>query len=361
MVRRILFVLSVAALFVASEASAKGPFGTIKVGNWTGGAWTNDATGAFTHCAAGTQYLSGIYFMVALDASGGWGLGFIHQSWQLQPNEAFPIDLTFDGQAQFHVFGAAVTNNFVRVPMPVNSALMAQFRKSAMMTAFAKGQLFQFKLDSTSQLLPALANCVASVKANGLAHAGDFSVRAAPKTATAPAPAVGGSLKVDSGPPTSPDLQIEAIEIASNFILKTALHSPKVLSRAETPVELVAAGAAWRSDEATGFVRIVPPQNNVKGLDVAAAVVGNDAKDCKGKFASGRMSELVDSDVIFRGFASCEDSEGARVAQYFIVPRDKGGFVMFSVVANTKVEQAREITKDERLTDFRKAAWTAAH
>jgi hypothetical protein len=95
--------------------------------------------------------------------------------------------------------------------------------------------------------------------------------------------------------------------------------------------------------------------------NVAAAVVATDARDCKGKFASGRMSELVDSDVIFRGFASCEDSDGARVAQYFIVPREKGGFVMFSVVANTKVDQARELTKDERLTDFRKAAGTAAH
>jgi hypothetical protein len=378
MARRILFALSVAALsvaalfvaalfvaalFVASEASAKGPIGTIKVGNWTGGAWTNDATGAFSHCAAGTPYANGIYFMVGMDVAGGWTLGFLHPAWQLQLRDSFPIDLTFDGQAQFHVFGTAAATNSVIVPMPLNSALMSQFRKSTGMTAFAKGQLFQFKLDSTSQLLPALANCVASIKANGLAHAGDFSVKPAPKTATAaaPPPAVGGSLKIDSGPPTPPELQIEAIEIASNFILKSALHSPKVLSRAETPVEIVSTGAAWRSDEATGFVRIVPPQNNVKGLDVAAAVVGNDAKDCKGKFASGRMSELVDSDVIFRGFASCEDSEGARVAQYFIVPRDKGGFVMFSVVANTKAEQAREITKDERLTDFRKAAWTAVH
>jgi len=108
-------------------------------------------------------------------------------------------------------------------------------------------------------------------------------------------------------------------------------------------------------------VRIVPAQNNVKGLDVAAAVVATDAKDCKGKFASGRMSELVDSEVIFRGFASCEDSDGARIAQYFIVPREKGGFVMFSVIANTKIDQARELTTDARLTDFRKAAWIAAH
>jgi hypothetical protein len=50
MARRILFAFSVAALFVASDAFAKGPFGTIKVGNWTGGAYTNDTTGAFSHC-----------------------------------------------------------------------------------------------------------------------------------------------------------------------------------------------------------------------------------------------------------------------------------------------------------------------
>jgi hypothetical protein len=162
MLRRALFAFLLATLFVASGAVAKGPFGTIKVGNWTGGAWTNDATGAFSHCAAGAPYLFGIYVIVSLDVSGEWTLGFIDHSWQLTPYEAFPIDFTFDGQTQFHVFGAVQTNNFVRVPMPTNSALMAQFGKSAMMTALANGQLFQFKLDSTSQLLPALANCVAS-------------------------------------------------------------------------------------------------------------------------------------------------------------------------------------------------------
>jgi hypothetical protein len=67
----------------------------------------------------------------------------------------------------------------------------------------------------------------------------------------------------------------------------------------------------------------------------------NDAKACKGKFASGRMSELVDNDVVFRGFASCDDSDGSRVAQYFIVPRPKGGFVMFSVQSNMKTRKSR--------------------
>jgi hypothetical protein len=94
------------------------------------------------------------------------------------------------------------------------------------------------------------------------------------------------------------------MEFASNFILKAALSNARVLSRAETPPTMVSNGAAWRSDDAIGFVRIIPAQGGVKGLDIASSIVANDAKDCKGKFASARNSELVDSDVVFRGMSS---------------------------------------------------------
>jgi len=354
MLSRLAQTCCVAACLFATNADAKGPYGLIKVGLWTGGAYTNDATGKFSHCAAGAPYVSGIVFMVVMDASGAWGLGFAHENWRLQVGEVFPIDLTFDGQAQFHVFGKALAHNHVLVPMPSNSALMAQFRKSSTLSAMAKGELFQFNLNGTAQLMPTLANCVATMNAKGVANAGDFTIASTPKP-VAPAP-IGGSLKADTPQATQAEVQIEAIELASNFILKTPLHNPRVLSRADTPVEIAANGAAWQSDDATGFVRIIPAQPNMKGLDVTAAVIAADAKDCKGKFASGRKSELVDSDVVFQGLVSCEDSDGSRIAHYFIVPRAKGGFVMFSVVSNMKTERARDVTKDEKLVDFRKAA-----
>lgn len=346
-----------AAIALATGAEAKGPFGSIRVGLWTGGAYTNDATGRFSHCAAGANYVSGVAVVVMIDASGTWMLGFGHEAWQLQAGEAFPIDLTFDGQAPTHVFGRALTQNLVQVPMPSTSALMARFRKASMMSALAKGQLFQFKLDGTAQLLPTLVNCVASVKAKGIANAGDFTVTA-PKAAAAPPPA-GGSLKTDAQQGNHAELQIEAIELATNFILRASLKNPKVLSRSDTPAAL-AAGAAWRSDDATGFVRIIPAQPGMKGLDVTAVVIAMDAKDCKGKFASARKSELVDSDVVFEGMVSCEDSDGTRLSHYFIVPRGKGGFVMFSVVVNLKSQLAQNATKEEKLVDLRKAALVAA-
>jgi S1-C subfamily serine protease len=170
-----------------STSSARGPYGSINVGNWKGGAYTNDKSGAFTHCAAGASYDSGVYFMVSLGEDSGWRLGFAHDSWQLTPGQAFALALTFDGQAAVHVQGMPIGAKLVNVQMPANSALIAQFRKAKMMTAFAQGQLFQFNLNQTAQLLPALANCVVSVKKNGVASAGEFAIPPKQVAATGPA------------------------------------------------------------------------------------------------------------------------------------------------------------------------------
>lgn len=110
--------------------------------------------------------------------------------------EAFPIVLTFDGQAPFNVHGVPIADKLLRVPMPDSSSLIAQFRKAKGMTAYAQGTLFQFKLDQTAQLLPTLVNCVARMKKSGVAGAGDFSVAPpAPKPVAATAAAPLGSSK----------------------------------------------------------------------------------------------------------------------------------------------------------------------
>ena len=182
-------VAALCLIAAPSTSSARGPYGSINVGNWKGGAYTNDQSGAFSHCAAGTQYQSGIYFVVTINDKAAWTLGFAHEKWTLTTGQAFPISLTFDGQTPFNVHGVPLADKLLQVPMPDNSALIAQFRKAKAMTAYTQGQLFQFKLDQTAQLLPTLANCVAKVKQFGIAAAGDFSVAlAAPKPVAAAAP-----------------------------------------------------------------------------------------------------------------------------------------------------------------------------
>jgi hypothetical protein len=343
---------------LADTAFASGPLGSIRVGQWAGGAYTNDANGAFSHCAAGVAYQSGIYFMVGLFPNHQWSLGFVHQEWRLNPGETVPILLTFDGREQFSVYGIAQTPMFILVSMPQNSSLLSQFRKSNVMTALAKGNVFPFALTSTSQLMPVLSNCVDRINRGGLRAAGDFSITApAPQQSEVKSAAV--SVPSSLKPEASDHYKIEAMEIATNFILKTALKSPRLLGQSEMPATLASNSAAWQSEEAYGSVKILPPEGDMKGIDIASAIAAADAKECKGKFASGRVAELVDSEVVFRGFAACEDTDGARSAQYFVVPRKKGGFIVVSVVSDMKTETARNAVKEERVADFRKAALVA--
>jgi S1-C subfamily serine protease len=66
------------------------------------------------------------------------------------------------------------------------------------MTAYTQGQLFQFNLDQTGQLLPVLAHCVAKVRQTGVASAGDFSLPVAkPVAAAAAAPSDSAAAKPD--------------------------------------------------------------------------------------------------------------------------------------------------------------------
>ena len=53
------FAAGLIVAITATPSSAKGPFGSIKVGRWTGSTFTNDNTGTFSHCSALAPYISG--------------------------------------------------------------------------------------------------------------------------------------------------------------------------------------------------------------------------------------------------------------------------------------------------------------
>jgi hypothetical protein len=56
--------------------------------------------------SATTAYACGISLIVGQNANNSWL--FASRAFSLTPGETFPIDVTFDGQAQYHLFGTAV-------------------------------------------------------------------------------------------------------------------------------------------------------------------------------------------------------------------------------------------------------------
>ena len=160
----------------------------LRVGNWTGGAFANDQTGAFTHCSAVVSYNSGVLMAASLTRAYGWSLGFADEQWNLAPGSQIPIALSFDGRPSWSVTGTVIAAHLVSIPMPPNSALVSDFRRSETLTAYAAGSRFVFRLTATSRLMLELARCVQSeLTAEG--GAPPSSLRAAPApVAAAPAP-----------------------------------------------------------------------------------------------------------------------------------------------------------------------------
>jgi S1-C subfamily serine protease len=154
---------------------------------WFGGAYTNNTTGAFSHCAAAQSFGNGTTLTVGESFDRGWLMGFSDPSVNFPQGATFPIDITFDGQAQFRLIAEA--NSPVVATTVLPDAAVSQFRKSRVMILQGKTHTLQFPLSSTDNLATAIENCVTRMNDGGLAGAGDFSV-AAKKTISPTKPTV---------------------------------------------------------------------------------------------------------------------------------------------------------------------------
>jgi S1-C subfamily serine protease len=178
-----LLISAIASTLLSSNAFAAGPFGTIHVGFWQGGAYTNDTTGAFSHCAAGGNFVNGLNLAVSQTADRTWMIGFASPTWNLPEGQSVRIELTFDGQSKFQVFGAATHQQLIAAILP-NPALNA-LRKSRLMVATDGQHTVNFDVALAGKFVPMIESCVNRMKANGVAAAGDFSIPAAkPAVAT---------------------------------------------------------------------------------------------------------------------------------------------------------------------------------
>lgn len=188
--RRALLVSWLLQAALVSIANAAGPFGSIHVGNWIGGAFSDDTTGGFSHCAATSAYGSGVSLVVGHNATNSRLLSFASPAFKFNKGETIPIDVIFDGQEQARLFATANNSIMITAVMPPNVA--RAFQKASLMVATAGRTALQFNLNSTGPLLAVLANCVSQVRAKGLDAVGDF---AAPKPVSANADASGGPAK----------------------------------------------------------------------------------------------------------------------------------------------------------------------
>ncbi|MDX3809187.1 hypothetical protein ACXIUS_29280 [Bosea thiooxidans] len=141
-------------------AVAAGPFGKIVVGNWSGGTFTNDQTGAFSHCAVSARYKSGVTMLTSVTADFTWLLGFTKPDWTLRTGETLKLRLVFDRSSTIDVVANIKSPTLLTIAMPAQSALINAFRKGRYLELVANDARYTFALTSTGEMLPALVECV---------------------------------------------------------------------------------------------------------------------------------------------------------------------------------------------------------
>ena len=319
-------VAATALFLLCSVAGAAGPYRPFQIGLWLGGAYTDDRTGSFSHCSAGVVYDGGINLFVVSTEAHGWWLGFTSPHWSLTPGASIPVKLQFDEQPAVEVLGTIADGKLLLVPALDESHMIDIFRGSSRIAVTAQERSFSLSLATTSGVLSELANCVRN----------SIALETSPPSPPPPAAAA-------TPPQTPPQIpstlvardvtEFEEIKLAQNFLLAAGLPNAHLIDTGK-PGALASFTAVWRSDDAAGAVKIISPSRDVTGASIASDLISVDPKLCKGNFGAARSSEVVDGAVVFRAALSCVEGEDDRTAQYFVTPRQRGGFLVFAVIGN---------------------------
>jgi hypothetical protein len=349
------FVAVALLLISGGAAAAAGPDRPFQSGLWSGGAYTDDRTGGFSHCSAGVVYDSGTSMFVVSTEAHGWWLGFTNSQWTLTLSGSIPVKLQFDGRPAVEVFATVANAQLLLVPIPEDSQLIDTFRRSSKLTVTAQERSFSLNLGGTSTVMSELTNCVRSAiaietRSSNASPAPEPGVSGALETA-APAfppvpPAPVSVSPVEAPQPTRMRglAEPEEVILAKNFLLAARLPNAQLIET-DKPPALANFRAVWKSENAAGAVKIIPPGREVTGLAIASELIAVDPQLCKGNFAATRSREVIEDGVVFRASLSCADAQNERTAQYYITARRKGGFVVFAVIGNYSTDRGAATDK----------------
>ncbi len=314
MLIRTVRIVALAALLHAPVAAAA-TMDSTHVGNWLLGAYSNDQTGQFSHCAMSASYNSGITMLFAVNRTFGWSLGFADPAWKLSIGSTYTLKLSIDGGAPIRAEAHALTDQVVEVPLLDNSALFELFRHGYELRVVAADQTFTFNLTGTAQGLSVLLNCTQQ-----------HLVSAQPSLNRDPF--------ASASPPTHDLdrawLKAEATTLIANVLSKATITGFHILTPGEVPSAWAHTDVVWAAPGVLGALTILTPEAHPTAASIRSGYLSSDAGACKGKFASGISSDAPTmQQTSVRLFTACEEGAKGWTVFYTAMPRPSGGYYLF--------------------------------
>jgi hypothetical protein len=307
------------------EANA-GTLATYGIANWSAGAYSNDQTGEFSHCAASIPYQSGITMGLSVGKAYNWSVAFINPVWKLTKGGNYTVSMSIDGGGPFVENAVAIAGEMAEISLPDSTTLFNAFRKGYQLKVNAASGTFYFNLTGTNAVLTSLLQCVKHYVAPPEEH---VSSTQNPFLGTPTA-------RTDAGDQN----KAEAMALAANILSASGISGFHILTPAEmTPSARV--DAAWRVGSVFGGVNVVPVSGGFRLQDYPPTAISDDARSCQGKFASGTLPDA--NNQIIRVFTSCDSGQSAFTAYYLFANRPAGGFFRFvTLVASTDDAPAQQ-------------------
>jgi len=308
---KVISLLLLPACFAIEVAVAKQLEHRILFG-WDISAHSDDKTGAFSHCAAGVPYRSGIYLVFTISRSFSWSMSFSNSAWRLNPGSRYPITYQIDNSPIFTAEAVALTSQLVSVPLTNSSELFELFRRGWILKVRAAGSEFSFSLDNSSKALSAALNCTQR-----------YVMLASRPEPTNPFVAPGsGETNQNS---TTAQLEAEAATFTANVLAASGLSDFR-LADSISP-ELKIFHAVWWAKGVVGGTTI----SEADSLESAVAtLLAYASAECKGSFASMKLPSNDANAVRLK--TVCEQQDEQPVAQLVnVIKRKKGGVYVFVI------------------------------
>ena len=133
-----------------------------RIGNWTGGAYGNRATGQLNYCEMWVRYNSGIVLWFRQYANYNLYVGLSASGWRMTPGGNYTLAFVIDGSLIRRARGVVLRGNTARIWLALGTDRYTRNRlqRGFRLTLVHNNGTYNFKLTGTAAALARLERCL---------------------------------------------------------------------------------------------------------------------------------------------------------------------------------------------------------
>ena len=313
--------LPIALLVAAALLALASPANAFKSGGWDGQA-NHEDNGSFRDCTMLAEYKSGITLAFIISRDFEWGLVLANDNWNLEVGGVQDVSLRIDSRKPISTVAKVVDAKGLLIPLENADAVVEAMRGGRLLTIVTDSGNVPFRLTGTRKAIALLAACVTAALETEKTTSGNtaFSALQAKPLASALSGARRNRLFTGN----------EAARFAANLLASAGIADYQLIDQDQNPMPNF--DVMWTYDN--GIVGALAGYDDMDTVDLdeaTAQVMADDAKNCKGDFASGRkQSEPAATVSVRRLFTACRTDEQLLEIHYTIFKTGAGHLIQIA-------------------------------